>query len=319
MRPYTLFLALFLAFNVSTQTEYVLRIQHRLMNQTFQLNQVAQNDLNMAFKVDRLQYYVTRISLVHDGGQTYAISDDTMALINAATASYSDISLGFLSGITNVEGIQFHIGVFAPRNNADPSQYPANHPLAPQNPSMHWGWSSGYRFLVFEGKSGANFAQTFQLHGLWNENYRATALIPTNSSTNNNKEYIHVKADYEKGLSSIQLDNGPIDHGTNREDSVALLNFSNQVFSASSANLSLSKAGDLQNIILYPNPCNGKVNIQFNQNHFSHSQVLLMNAKGQLLREFDSLPSQIEGLEPGIYLLSIETEKQIITRRIVVQ
>ena len=44
---------------------------------------------------------------------------------------------------------------------------------------MHWGWTSGYRFVCAEGTAGASFNQTFELHGLGNTNYALQTIVPT--------------------------------------------------------------------------------------------------------------------------------------------
>src|SRR5690606_7713783 len=131
------------------QNDVELKIFHRLGAQDFQLNSTAENNLNNEFQVTRLEYYITRISVIHDGNQSTSIGDDTLALVDAADAISTTIPLGNLT-ITSVEEIRFHIGVYAPTNNADPSLQPMGHPLAPQSPSMHWGWAAGYRFVAME-------------------------------------------------------------------------------------------------------------------------------------------------------------------------
>ncbi|MDG1148649.1 MAG: hypothetical protein P8N52_10125, partial [Crocinitomicaceae bacterium] len=54
--------------------------------------------------------------------------------------------------------------------------YPAGHPLSFQTPSMHWGWTSGYKFLLCDGKGDSNGDNTpntiFQLHDLGDANYK---------------------------------------------------------------------------------------------------------------------------------------------------
>jgi len=125
-----------LSSNAQVNTE--LRIYHMLGSQAFQMSTTAQNDLGHDFQVERLQYYVSNFSVVHDGGTETAVNVDTIALMNAADGIFSTIELGSLN-ITSVESVKFYIGVPQPTNNADPSLYGPDHPLAPQSPSMHWG------------------------------------------------------------------------------------------------------------------------------------------------------------------------------------
>lgn len=49
------------------------------------------------------------------------------------------------------EGIKFDLGLDSLTNHSDPSIYPPGHPLGFQVQSMHWGWNTGYIFLMIEG------------------------------------------------------------------------------------------------------------------------------------------------------------------------
>ena len=228
------------------------------------MNTIAQNNLLQDYKVTRLQYYITRISVVHDGGNVLAISDDTVALINANGNSFSTIELGDLN-VTSIEGVKFHIGVYDPANNANPSLYESGHPLAPKSPSMHWGWAAGYRFLVYEGVGGANFSQTFQFHALGNANYFEVE-VPTTAQMVQNTLIIPIDADYVKGVESVDVASGTFAHGVDQEDLDVLTNFKNLVFTGSGDNLSIEK---LQS----------NVHFIFTQIQFQVISILNMNQK----------------------------------------
>jgi hypothetical protein len=72
---------------------------------------------------------------------------------------------------TSFPDLTADIGVGADRNNEDPSALPADDPLNILNTDdMHWGWNTGYIFLMIEGRvdttaaqSGENIA-TFMYH-----------------------------------------------------------------------------------------------------------------------------------------------------------
>jgi hypothetical protein len=49
------------------------------------------------------------------------------------------------------EGITFDLGLDSLTNHSDPSLRPPGHPLGFQLQSMHWGWNTGYIFLMIEG------------------------------------------------------------------------------------------------------------------------------------------------------------------------
>ena len=304
--------------NAQINTE--LRIYHMLGTQAFQLSTTTQNNLGQDFQVDRLQYYVSNFSVVHDGGTETAISGDTIALMNAADGNFSTVELGELN-ITNVEGVKFHIGVPQPTNNEDPSLYSPDHPLAPQSPSMHWGWASGYRFLAYEGKGGMNFSQTFQMHGLGNNNYFQTSVVATGQVVNGTL-VIALDADYTRGVEGIDVTNGVIAHGVDQEDLTALQNFRDYVFSASTQDLTASQnEQELVDWTIYPNPTlSGEINIAYDEATIDEVQVT--NAMGQLIQSIETSKDLTAVMleEPGVYFVSLlQNGSSVATKRIVKQ
>ena len=158
---------------ILAQNEVVFNIHQKMGEQSFQFNVPVKNNLGNDFEFTRLQYYISEISIIHDGGQKTDVED--FWLLVSADQDVS-ASLGVFN-IEEVEAIHFYIGVDPGHNHANPADYPTGHPLAPQNPSMHWGWASGYRFIALEGKGSENLNQVVQLHGLWDDNYLLSRLF----------------------------------------------------------------------------------------------------------------------------------------------
>ena len=131
------------------------------------------------------------VNVIHDGGQETPATG-VYALVDASQPT--TIDLGSLN-ITTVEGIKFYVGVNTPQNNQDPALWPSTHPLAPKNPSMHWGWASGYFFVAMSGNSGASLDKTFEVHALGNANYFSQTFTTT-AATVNNEQVITLNADY---------------------------------------------------------------------------------------------------------------------------
>ena len=58
---------------------------------------------------------------------------------------------------------EFTVGVPARFNTQqgteamDISLYPETHPLSYQSPSMYWGWSFGYMYMIIGGGEGSNY------------------------------------------------------------------------------------------------------------------------------------------------------------------
>jgi len=287
------------------------------------MNSTTQNDLTQDYQVTRIEYYLTKFSVVHDGGQITAISDDTVALISATDGTFSSIELGSLN-ITDVEAVKFHIGVYSPVNNEDPSLYPSSHPLAPKSPSMHWGWASGYRFLVYEGVGGVNFSQVFQLHALGNNNYFETTVSAVGEMAGGNL-IIALDADYTKGVDNIDVSNGVVAHGVDLDDLTALENFRDFVFSQSVLPLSTS-TDDIESDIqwgLFPNPSSdGKIVVSIDSD-VTIDKILITDLLGKEVSSvnYSNLKSvEIDIATSGIYLIQLLTNSSIVsTKRVVIQ
>lgn len=215
------------AMSARAQNSVMLHLSPRLSDAPFALN-IPVSAGSYEYKITRLEYYISEIKITHDGGQITPVTDMHL-LVHPASDSLYD--LGVHAGITNVESITFSVGVDEPHNHADPATYPANHPLAPQNPSMHWGWSSGYRFVAIEGVAGNNFANTFEIHALGDANYKTVTLATIAESTSEGK-IIHLEADYAQILMNIDVSAGLIVHGSSGKAVTLLNNMQNEVFSA---------------------------------------------------------------------------------------
>jgi hypothetical protein len=216
------------------QNHVRLHLAPRLGDQPFALDEVTPGN-GYYFKVARLQYYVSEITITHDGGQVLPLTD-LWLLVNPATDSIYD--LGVLD-IEQVESIKFSLGVDPDHNHLDPASYPAGHPLAPQNPSMHWGWAAGYRFIAFEGLAGGsatNPNNVFEIHSLNDGNYK-TLTLSTGAELVGNTLTIHLKADYKGLLTGINVGGGVISHGSGGASATLMNNLKNVVFSSQTSGI----------------------------------------------------------------------------------
>lgn len=105
-------------------------------------------DGNRAYQISTLQYYISNVRLTKDDGTDYAI--DGIYEISKG----SDIVELDLENIPagHYHGVKFYVGVDSTTNHSDPTTYDASSALAPQSPSMHWNWNSGYIFMILEGE-----------------------------------------------------------------------------------------------------------------------------------------------------------------------
>lgn len=313
----TLITVLVMALNVSAQTDVKLTINHLLGSTPFAFNSEAENDLGDKVKLQRLEYYISGISITHDGG-TVTDASDVYILVKAN--KIDTIELGNFD-ITNVESINFSVGVDPGVNNGDPAAWASFHPLAPKSPSMHWGWASGYRFVAIEGKSGTNFAQDFQIHALGNKNYFKQS-IPTSATDVNGALVVSINANYTKAVSQIGMANGLIEHSENKEAAVCLRNFQTKVFSSLDGSGNTLSARDINvpNAFgINPVPSKGEVNIVLKDNRFYHGNMIVTDITGRkILNSPVGTSNTISIDKKGLYFLTIYGDGVKSTKKLII-
>lgn len=296
------------------QTPITLNINHKLGASDFAMNMAAENNMNEQFNVSRLEYYISEITIVHDGGME-TLAPNVYILVNGE----DEVAAGLGSfDVTTVEGIKFSVGVDKERNHLDPASFPMSHALAPKFPSMHWGWASGYRFVAIEGKGGAAFNRTFELHGLGDDNFFQTSVDC--SATNDRAGLaITLNADYTRILENINVALGVIEHGEGGAAKTALENFRDFVFSAEGT----SSADDLtkiQSFDVFPNPSStSQVTVNFSSLEKADYQIAVTDMLGRQVEVLNiSNGKSAIGLNiqnAGIYFVSLLKEGNILTTK----
>lgn len=308
---------------VSAQTTVKLNVKHLLKDKDFALSLAAENNLGNAFNVTRLQYYISKISIIHDGGKT---TEATGVYILANAASDLSVDLGSYN-VTTIEGVKFSVGVNSPQNNQDPSQWAVGHPLAPKSPSMHWGWTAGYRFVAMEGKAGSNLNTGYELHALGNDYYYPIQ-IPLTAQNVFGQLHINLKADYTKALENINVSGGVIVHGEGAETIKLMQNFRDHVFTSDSGAKNIlagvNEAVSTNALAIYPNPSNGSnVSIEITDNTVSYTAVQVTDITGRVVTEIAANAGQsveIANLEKGIYMVSLMNgDYSLLTKKLIVQ
>ena len=292
-----IFTLLLFTVYLNAQSTVNITINHLLDGEQFENEVQAGNDLDNEFMIDRLQYYLSGFSIIHDGGIVTDIPDhyELISLLNKTEPSI--IELGSFD-IQMIEGVRFHLGVDYDNNHADPSLWDSDHPLAPKFPSMHWGWNAGYRFIALEGLSGPSIDQEMQFHCIGDEFY-----LPISFDVNmqDQSEYnIVLDAEYANLLKGIDVSNGIILHGSVGEISILADNLVEEVFTLSNSTSSLDLEHDLK-LTLYPNPSNDMVNILYTGPNTDVS-IDIYNALGEKVyhSKYDS-SSQLILESKGIY------------------
>lgn len=320
MKNYLLTFLVFGLFSISSfaQNSIQLHIHHKLGDDTFYLDTEASNNIGNKFNVERLEYYISEISILHNGTIETPIKD-LWVLANAADeTTVVDLKM---HNIDAIHGIKFHIGVDPEHNHADPSNYGSGHPLAPQFPSMHWGWSAGYRFLAYEGMGGENLNRTCELHGLGDDNYFET-VVYTDVAAANGEINININADYTRVLENINVNSGVIVHGDYGQAKKALENFRDHVFSAADDATSIVDFSEINSFDLYPNPSNvGTAFIAINSTQDYDYQVVVRDILGREVQFLENVRSNtvttLNVETTGLYMVSVVKEGQsVITKKL---
>lgn len=306
-----------LSTSLGAQNSIQLNIHHKLGEADFALETSAKNNLDHDFEFSRLQYYISEITIVHDGGMETPFNF-TWVLVNATEPTQVDLGD---ENINVVERLKFHIGVDKNHNHLDPAGYQASHPLAPQFPSMHWGWASGYRFIALEGNGGPSLNQLFELHGLDDANYFETS-VPLTVEASNGEVIINLDADYTRALENIQVNTGVIVHGDDAEAKQCLENFRDYVFSPASGTTSTIDFSEVSNFEVFPNPANGNATLTLEASQDLNYQVSVTDILGKQVLFFNEVKSNatidFNIDHAGVYFINlIKAGQPVITRKLI--
>jgi hypothetical protein len=202
------------------------------------------------FNLDHFDYYVSNVEIVHDGGQSLMIYDTVFLVEPQNHVLY----LGY-HNVTEIEQINFGIGVPADLNTQsgidaiDISAYPAGHPLSFQEPSMHWGWTAGYMFMIVGGLADSNtdgIADAyFELHNLGNQNYANVSLPVVATNTNPTQVDVYVNCNVDVWLKGIAIEGVGILHGTSGLNSEVMKNPETEAVFTQDASAGISQDASL--------------------------------------------------------------------------
>ena len=261
---------------------------------------------NIPIRFDRIEYYIHLNSLISNQNIATDLIDKYI-LVNANQNNYNIGDIELLDD--DLISLNFNIGVEYNLNHADPSLQDSSHPLAPQFPSMHWGWAAGYRFAALEGMIDKNqdsvMETVFQYHPV-DDSYYSDTITSEGIIENENNLTIFINANYDRLIENIGTDEGGVYHGIHEENGLLMDNFSrNNVFTVPE-NLNLKETYVSNSV--FPNPFSNTIQLNLNEN----SIVKVYNSLGLLVDEFkfDKGQQQIntETLLNGIYILSIHSK-----------
>jgi len=169
---------------------------------TNDLGTTVYHDLNgIAFEVDLMSYYVSKLKLTHDGGQV--LNFDTPEDVKLVKINNTIFALGS-QDITTLEQVDFGVGVPQEWNHLDVNLYASGHALGNQmNPVMHWGWTAGYFHMALSAMGDNNTDdicdQMFETHCLGDANYKNVSL-PMTGIQIGNEYHIYISCNIDEWI-----------------------------------------------------------------------------------------------------------------------
>ena len=181
--------------------------------------------------IKRAEFYLSGIGVKDENGVETTFPD-TYQLVRAQEVSRR-IVLGNIAS-TPISHLFMSVGVDTTKNHDDPTLYPETHPLGLKEPSMHWGWAGGYRFLVVEGKvdnSGDGIPETdFEYHNLGDELYKQTDMTIAPAYDTGSDLTLSIVLDYARLFDQNTMLGNQIVHGSSAKNLAMINNAVNNHF-----------------------------------------------------------------------------------------
>lgn len=316
---------LLMSLSLFAQKDVKLRIKHIVDGADLAAGTSYPSDLGGEYAISRLQYYLCEFKVIDSNNQEVA-SPGLYALVNGLQGGgETTIELGNLS-ITDVSQIQFNVGVDSVTNHSDPSAQPNGHPLAPQSPTMHWGWAAGYRFIAYEGSysPSSGGSQNTEYHVVGDQYFTQTAITLSSASIQESATEIIINVSFDVNNLLSNAPQGVQDHGSSNNIAQVINNINGEPVFASldtvATQTSIQQTITTQNTF-YLLSSNKDLTVKHDLANNSPSKAfwLVSDISGRtLFRKRVDLNSNIEviNLEKnyglGTYYLSLELDNQII-------
>lgn len=189
---------------VSVEMEMVVGEESLVHGQTYSINNVDVQFTNVA-------YYVGDLTFTDSENSSYTGSDRYL-LLKPGVANFG-FSPAYVENGPEISltGISFIVGV-DPTTNAeteiDFTMRSSDDPLGQQNPTMHWGWQGGYRFLNIDANAdldGDGDFETPLTYHLGKDDFLGNVSLTVNEKLEGGQNDFRLLFDMEEFLSGIDF------------------------------------------------------------------------------------------------------------------
>ncbi len=296
-----------------------LKFNHTVNGDQFELGKTIFTIHNgKAIKITRAEFYLTNFALFSTDTDSTNIADSYL-LVNANDKEKLH-TVGQFPSTMNFKKIKMNLGVDKVKNHEDPSLYPETHPLGLKDPSMHWGWAGGYRFMAIEGlvdNSGDGIPETdFQFHNL-GDALLFRGLLDLTSSQLVETDPMVINLDYAKLFTKMTMTGNLIQHGSSAMNKSMLTNAARSGFmsplliSATENPPFESVAKIIQN--------NRDLTIEFNS-EIGEKQMSIYSSTGQLVQKKSTTAKVINvnlnTWVQGNYFITLEVNNQKVSKQV---
>jgi hypothetical protein len=305
---YTALLALFVtgAFSQNLiQTRFVFQNG----NQPFLLNEVITAHNGVNYRVENMAFFMSRVELVHDGGQVTALDTNDVFYVNYNTPV---VDLGEY-GITTIEAIRFDVGVPPHLNHLDISQYPEHHPLSYHDPSMHWGWAAGYIHMLMNGwgdddNDGVPNV-TYQLNCLGDENVFTVEVATTATVLEDGSREIVLLCNVDQWLRNSNPATTGSAHGSNGINAVVMNNLTIYPVFVSPANAAVTEKETMPVTVAQTD---GSVTVSWDVP--LAQSYRLVDTDGRVLEqgECNGQSVKFSNLRPGLHVVQLVSDQSVV-------
>ena len=249
------FTALVLSFSIvafNAQKSVFLNISPVFNGNPLQMGEDVQHNNGEVYAFDHFDYYVSDITLTHDGGQLATVEQAVFIV----EPDNHVLNLGNLA-LENIEALEFTVGVPARFNTQqgteamDISLYPETHPLSYQSPSMYWGWSFGYMHMIIGGGEGSNY---FELHSVGPTLQRQVNLSVVQTDVSESQIDLYIQCNVDEWVNGLELSTTGVIHGATVLNELIMDNvLTEDVFTLSPSATSMTIDHSIPNIYTWEN------------------------------------------------------------------